>query len=237
MAPRPVTGRSQKPPWYKTTAGQTIAAIGALVLVLATVILVNNARTTAREREQTQESLESYTDQVRALLQEVTGPATEMVAASQTAPENLRATARGWRESLVGAQTQAAQLLPPEEATSSGDLFNQSINLFTSAADTFATAAGLEGEQQTNLLAAAGAQVLSASQVWDAAVGLLDDAREDNDMRPSGLRSPTAAPPSGMDQPGAETTIPIEPDDAGGDDAGGGGNGGGGGGGDQGDGA
>lgn len=231
MAPRPVTGKTQKPPWYKTTAGQTIAAIGTLLLLLFIAIWVNNARTASREREQTQESLESYTDQVRAILQDVTGPASEMAAATQAPPEDLRATARGWSEALVGAQTQAAQLIAPEDAGPSTELFAQSINLFRSAAETFVTAAGLEGQQQTNLLGAAGAQVASASQVWDAGVGLLDTAREDNEMRPSGLRSPTAAPPTGMEQPEAEATIPIETDDAGGD-AGGGDGGGGAGGGD-----
>lgn len=236
MAPRPATGKPRKPPWYKTTAGQTMAAIGTMILVLLILIGVNNARTESREREQTEQSFESYTDQVRALLQSITGPASEMAAATQTPPENLKRAATGWSEAFTGAQTQVVQLLAPEGASASSELFAQSMSLFASAANTFATAADLEGQQRTELLAAASAQVGSAAQVWSAGVTVLDDARGDNDMSPSGLRSPTEAPPSGMQTPSAETTIPVDPDDAG-DDAGDGGGGGDGGGSNQDDGS
>ncbi len=219
MAPRPVTGKTQKPPWYKTTAGQTLAAISAMVLVLLIVMLVNNARTASQEREATERSFKAYTDQVRGVLQSITDPASQMAAAIQNPPEDLRATARGWSEDLVAAQAQVGQLAAPEGASASSELFAQSMNLFRSAADTFATAAGLEGRQRSALLAAAAAQVASASQVWDAAVTVLDEAREANDLSPSGLRSPTAGPPSGAQTPAAQVTIPAG-DDAG-DDAGG----------------
>ncbi len=239
MAPRPVTGKPRKPPWYKTTAGQTIAAIGTMILVLLILIAVNNARTESRDREQIEQSFETYTDQVRALLQSITGPASEMAAATQAPPENLERAAKDWTEAFTGAQTQVVQLLAPEGASASSELFAQSMSLFASAANTFATAADLEGQQRTELLAAASAQVGSAAQVWSAGVTVLDDARDDNDLSPSGLRSPTEAPPSGMQTPSVETTIPVDPEDAGdaGDDAGDGGGGGDGGGSNQDDGS
>lgn len=229
MAPRPAPGKAQKPPWYKTTAGQTIAAISAMILVLVILVSVNNARTEARERDQLESSYDAYTDQARSLLQNITGPASEMAAAAQTAPEDLAASAKDWNEAFVGAQTQVSQLLPPEDASASHELFAQSMGLFASAANTFTAAAELEGDQQTELLTAASAQVSAASQVWSAGVTVLDEALDANDLPPSGLRSPTEAPPSGMPTPEAEATVPVEPDDAG-DDAGAGddGNGGGG---------
>lgn len=220
MAPRPVTGKTKKPPWYKTTAGQTLAAITAMVLVLLIVISVNNARTASQEREATEQSFKAYTDQVRGVLESITDPASEMAAATQDPPEDLKAKAKGWSEDLVGGQAQLAQLSPPEGATASAELFAQSVNLFKTAADTFTTAAGLEGEQRPALLTAAGAQVASASQVWDAAVTVLDEARDANDLSPSGLRSPIAAPPSAAETPSAQVTIPAG-DDAGDEDAGG----------------
>lgn len=244
MAPRPAAGKPRKPPWYKTTAGQTIAAIGTMLLILFVLIAVNNARTESREREQVEQSFETYTEQVRALLQSITGPASEMAAATQAPPENLKQAADDWTQAFTGAQTQVAQLLAPDGASASSDLFGQSMSLFASAANTFATAADLEGQERTGVLGAASAQVASAAQVWTAAVTVLDDARDDNELSPSGLRSPTEAPASGMETPSAEATIPVETEDApaegdegAGDESGGGGGGGNGGGSNQGDGS
>lgn len=239
MAPRPALGKTQKPPWYKTTAGQTIAAISAMILVLVIIVAVNNARTEAREREQLEQSFDTYTDQVRTLLQSISEPASEMAAAGQAPPENLTRAAETWSEDFLAAQTQVAQLVPPEGASASMDLFAQSLSLFASAANTFTTAAEAEGDPRTDLLAAASAQVASAAQVWTAGVTVLDQALDANELPPSGVRSPTEAAAPEMPAPEAEATIPVEPDDAGdggagGDDPetggndGGGGNGGGG---------
>lgn len=224
MAPRPAMGpKPQKQPWYKTTAGLTIAAIGTMVLVLVILVSVNNARTENREREALVSSYEDYSDRVRALLQQVTGSASEMAAATQTPPEDLKAAASKWTETFVGGQTQVSALLPPEGATTSHHLFAQSMSLFASAASTFTSAADAEGAAQGQLLAAAASQVQSASTVWDAGVTALDEARDDNDLSPSGLRSPTEAPASGMPTPAAEATVPVESDDDGGGSGGDGG--------------
>lgn len=225
-APRPVTGKTQKPPWYKTTAGQTIAAISVMVLVLVILISVNNARTESQERASTERSFETFTEQLRGVLQSITGPASEMAAATQAPPDDLRAEARNWSEDLGEAQSRAGQLQLqiPEGASAAGDLFAQSMALFKTAADTFATAAGLEGEERTQVLGVAAGQVAAASQVWEAAVTVLDEARDANDLAPSGLRSPTDAPPSATPTPAPtpEATVPVGDDGADGD----GGNGG-----------
>ena len=213
-APRPAIGpKIQKPPWYKTTAGLTIAAIGSMVLLLVILVSVNNARNASQEREQLETSYEAYSDRVRALLQQVTGSASEMAAAAQAPPEDLADAASKWTETFVGGQTQVSQLLPPEGATSSHHLFAQSMSLFSSAASTFTSAAEASGAEREQLLAAASSQVSSAASVWEAGVTVLDEARDDNDLSPSGLRSPTEAPPSGMPTPAAEATIPVESED------------------------
>lgn len=239
MAPRPAAGKPQKPPWYKTTAGQTIAAISAMLLVLVILVSVNNARTESRERELLESSFDTYNEQARTLLQSITTPASEMAAAAQAPPEDLKGSAKEWTQAFVGAQTQVSQLVPPEDASASHDLFAQSMSLFSSAASTYTAAADLEGDQQTQLLAAASSQVSAAAQVWSAGVTVLDEALDTNELPPSGLRSPTEAPPSEMPPPQPETTgaesedhvdepgAHSEDEGAGGDDGGNGGGGGG----------
>lgn len=223
MAPRPAAARTRKPPWYKTTAGQTIAAVSLMVAAIFILVLVNNARSEAQQQEQAQQSLESYSDQVRGLLQQVTAPASEMTAVATAAPDDLAADAGRWSEAFTSAQAGATAFSAPAAAAASQDLFLQSIQLYQGAADTFGVAAGLEGKQQTELIGAATAQAASAASVWDAAVAVLDDARDEVDLGPSGIRSPAAAPPTGVETPGSPTaTIPIEPEDADGGGAGGG---------------
>ncbi len=226
MAPRPV-GRTQKPPWYKTTAGQAIAGITVLIAIVVGLALVNNARSAAQEKELAQETLENYTDQVRALLQRVTAPASELAAVPSAAPEDLADKAKEWSDNFAAAQTEVAQFIAPDEASASRDLFLQSLQLYKNAADTMGVAAGLEGEDQTELIATATTQVTSASAIWDSAVAVLDDARDEAEIAPSGIRSPTAAPPSGAQTPPAPSvTVPVEPGDNGGDGGGKGGKGG-----------
>ena len=216
MAPRPVSSRALKPPWYKTTAGQSIAAITTLILIVIVLVMVNNSRDAAAEREQAQESLENYTDQVRALLQRITPPASEMNSAPTAPPEDLKAKAEEWSTSFTAAQTEVGQFVAPPEATSSRDLFLEAMRLFAAAGDTMQVAAELEGEQQTRLLTTAGGQLTSASGVWDAAVAVLDDARDEADLSASGIRSPTMAPDAAAPTPAAGATIPVETDQGGG---------------------
>lgn len=226
MAPRPTTGRTQKPPWYKTTAGQTIAAISVLVLLVVILVMVNNARQEAQEKERAQETLENYTEQIKALQTRISEPATEMAAVVTTPSEDLAADAKEWTTVFTAAQAETAQFFAPEEATASGQLFTQSINLFKAAAETLAVAADLEGEQQQQLISAASTEVQSAAGVWDAAVSVLDEARDEVDLGASGISSPISmTPPT---EPSVETpdsssaTIPVTPPAGGGGGDGGG---------------
>ena len=212
-----------KPPWYKTTAGQSIAAIATLILLVVVLVVVNNSRDAAAEKEQTQEVLENYTDQVRALLQRITPPASEMSTAPTAPPEDLKDKAEEWSTTFTAAQTEVSQFASPPEAGSSRDLFLEAMRLFAAAGETMAVAADLEGEQQTRLLTTAGGQVTSASGVWDAAVAVLDDARDEADLSASGIRPPTMAPGAAAPTPAPGATVPLDTDGSG---QGGGGKGG-----------
>ena len=227
MAPRPVTGRAQKVPWYKTTKGQTIAAISALILVVVGLAMFSNARKEADERAQAQKTLENYTDQVDALQERISQAATEMAAAAASPTEDFEADLEGWTTTFTGAQAETAQFFAPEEASASSQLFTQSINLLKVAAETLVVAAELEGKEQQNLISAVSTQVQTASGVWDAGVTVLDQARDEAELGASGVSSPVSATqpaiqatPGAVSTPGASATIPVSP--------GGGGKGGGG---------
>ena len=233
MAPRPVTGRAQKVPWYKTTKGQTIAAISALILVVVGLAMFSNAKKEADQRAQAQETLENYTDQVNALQQRISQAATEMAAAAASPTEPLEAAdVKEWTTTFTGAQAETAQFFAPEEATASSQLFTQSINLFKAAAETLTVAAGLEGKEQQDLISAVSTQVQSASGVWDAGVSVMDDARDEVELSASGVASPVSntqpaiqATPGATSTPGASATIPVSPGGGGGGKGDGGGKG------------
>lgn len=214
MAPRPATGRAQKLPWYKTTKGQTIAAISALILVVVGLAMFSNSRKEAAERQQAETALEEYTEQVKALQTRIALPATEMAGIAAGVPEDLASDAEEWNTAFTEAQVEASQLFAPEGASASGQLFTQSINLFKVAAETLAVAAGLEGKQQQDLVSAASTQVQSASGVWDAGVAVLDDARDEAELGAAGIASPVSATePAVQATPDSPTaTIPVEPE-------------------------
>lgn len=216
MAPRPVTGRAQKAPWYKTTRGQTLAAISTLILLVLILAWAGNAKKEADEREQAQETLENYTDQIEALQQRIAQPATEMSAITTSPPEDLADAAEEWTTTFTGAQAETSQFFAPEGATASGQLYTQSINLFKTAAETLTVAAGLEGKQQQDLISAVSTQVQTAAGVWDAATTVLDEARDEVDLGASAVGSPISTTPANVQTPATSATIPVTPGGGGG---------------------
>lgn len=231
QAPRPVTSRSTRKRWYQTTAGQSIAAIAALIAIVLGLVLWNNARSASEEQELLQRSLDNFTDQMQALLQTVTPPASELSQATQSPaddlPEGFKEDAQGWRDAFTAAQTQAAQFPPAEGTSTVQGLIGQSLSLYRGAAEVMVQAADLEGEAATNLVTVATSQVASADAVWLAAVEVLDAAREDAELDASGVRAPSEAQPS-AEQPAPSATLPVappEPEDDASAGAGGGGGG------------
>ena len=213
-----------------------MAAIAALIAIVLGLVLWNNARNASEERELRQQSLENFTDQMKALLQTVTPPASALSEATQTPaddlPEDLKEDAQGWRDAFTAAQTQAAQFPPAEGTSTVQGLVGQSLSLYRGAAEIMAQAADLEGDAATSLVTVATSQVASADSVWLAAVDVLDAARDDAELNASGVRAPSEAPPTG-EQPAPSATVPVtppEPEDDATTGGGGGGKSGGGGG-------
>ncbi|HET7483693.1 MAG TPA: hypothetical protein VFK89_12630, partial [Actinomycetota bacterium] len=132
-APRP-TSVTRKPPWYRTTGGLTVAGLGLLVLLIFGAWLIANTKAHNRDVESKKKALETYTEDVRAAVQSLTQPVTEMTAAAQQMPDDLKKKAQAWQEAITATQTSFGQKVAPGDAVSAQTLFQQAIQSFTFAA-------------------------------------------------------------------------------------------------------
>ena len=230
-APRP-TAVARRRPWYQTTRGRTWGSIAALAVIGLIAWAVTNQSSEASRLEERQEALDTYTGQVRTVLQTLTPPVGEMAGASTIPPEELAATAKAWDKGFSGAQKALSQANPPTDVQPVNALLLRSILMYVQAADTYELVPELEGDAREKLLSQAGVQVQNADAVFASAVAVLDQARLDADLSASNLESPsTSAPPAGPETtPGTETQTDTETIGGGGGGGSGGGSKGGGGG-------
>lgn len=189
--------------------------IGGIFLVVAigvVVWLVVSAQDRAKQFEEEQSVLESYTTSLQGVLQGAAGPASEMIAVT-TLPEGddleqLAEDAETWATDLQGAQAVIQQQPAPGEVRSIHLLFGESLQLYVSAAQTFALVPDAEGRLQEQLFVRATAQRDSAGRVMEGAIGALDEMRREKELSASGLQSPTELPPP---TPEAEVEVTPEP--------------------------
>ena len=220
-APRPVVQSRRRPAWYRTGPGRALAGIVVIVLIGGIIAAIATSQSDSGSSEAGQEALDDYTGEIRGILQGMRA-ATGAMSTAPTSLEDSRDTAAlaenaaGWAKALKAAEVGVTSGLPPPSARSANQLFLQSVLLYQGAAKTYRTATEIDGAPQADVLARAGEQRDSASQVWLTATELLDAERANADLRPSALLPPSLPAPTGA-QPGA-----------------GGGNGGGNGAGDQG---
>lgn len=222
--PRPQAS-VRKPPWYKTTAGLSILAIGSLIALIVIVVLVVNVRSDSREAAQREEELENYTSQVETLVQEITEPASGVAGAAAGAASGAQPPqdAGAWVTAFDDAQTQLFQLVAPQGVAAANTVFQQSVLMYRAAAKNFELAADAEGPLANELQTQAATLAGSASALWESAKAVLDDAREEAGLAPSGIRSPSepgAAQPQPQQSPGSEVTIPPSEGGGGGDGGG-----------------
>ena len=214
-----------------------MAAVVALAIIGTLAWVASNQRNDARELEERQAALDEYTGQVRTVLQALAGPVGEMTtSAPSLPPAQLAAKVKQWNEGFSAAQTALSQTNPPPELQPVNALLLRSILMYVSAADTYELVPDVDGPGQKKLVTQAGIQVQNADGVFVGAIAVLDTAREEAELRISGLEAPSAAaPPAGpQPTPGAEgssgTNIDTGEGGGGGGGAGGGGKGGAGGG-------
>jgi hypothetical protein len=204
-APRPVVSPRGPRRWYRSPAGRAVAAIIAVALLGGVVAAVVGARSGAAELEQRQDALRSFTGEVRVALQSIrvaTGDMSEapVTASDPRALEGLRASAEGWARTLQEAQGNLVGLTPAPGANSAQRLFVQSTQLYAGAAKTYALVPRIEGDLRDGLLTRAAEQRDLAAGIWEEATRLLDLERNEADLGPSALSSPSvpaaAAPPT-----------------------------------------
>ena len=211
-APPPRVAARAHVPWHRKPGGRVAAAIAVVLIValiggvIAAVTQEDPAAVAARD------VLENYTNQIRAFTEQVEGPATAMAAAPQTPDQEgfdtLADDAQAWMQELEMAQLALAQQQPPDEARRAGEVFGHAVSLYVSAARTFSSAPRASGRLRARILQSAAEQRDHATALWASGTGIIDDARAEVDLAPSGLRLPAeAGPPQPQELPNPENGV------------------------------
>jgi hypothetical protein len=108
--------------------------------------------------------------------------------------ETLNEDATGWVKDINDVR-QDQGLQAPEGLTSLPALFDQAVGLYANAATSYQVVTSIDEEQRGEILATAQYQLGSAGGVWQAGVGILDEARAEEGLDPSGIGPPNAAVP------------------------------------------
>lgn len=242
-APRPNVGGRKDHQWYHSPLNVGVVIIFGLVAIGILIALIVDIRSEASDKDARKEALETYTDNVRGPLELAASPASQMSLIGTTPRgkdlEDLDKDAEGWVTELQEAQTQLAQTFPDPSTAGVNQLFNESIALYISAANTLATLPDIEDDELRQEIFNQAATVRdTASAVFESAITVLDQLRDDVGIGTSGIRAPIAQPPA-MEDPAADPGAELEsgeetvviPGDEGGDggkegDAEGGGGGG-----------
>lgn len=221
-APRPVVASRTKRAWYRSQTGIALLGILAIIAIGVTVVLIQNTQEAAAELDKRQEALDSYTNEIKTVLQTLRPAAGAMAAAPPALEDDKQATeledsAAGWSKAIEQAQTSFAEVAPPgpllelePSVQNINNLYAQSIGIYLSAARTYELAATTDPKSQADALAAATTQRGQASAVWTEATALLDKRRAGADIDPSGLTAPDAAAPSGAPPGDLPTGFPTE---------------------------
>ncbi|MDP9222650.1 MAG: hypothetical protein M3P18_02130 [Actinomycetota bacterium] len=195
-APRGAYAARPHTAWYRTMAGRVIAAL-VLVIVLAAITAVVQARSNPGDLTGRQNALDQYTGDVRALLQAITPPA----VAEDGVPNKLSARSAGalkkksarWVTQLGKAQQTLSQMAPPTPATQNATImFLESVQLYTQAANIYKLAPATSPPAQVKILASGASLRDQATALWQQGTNMLDQARSAAQMSPSQLRIPTA---------------------------------------------
>jgi hypothetical protein len=164
-----------------------------VAILLLVLWLVKNSRDTAAALEQKQETLEEFTSEISTLQQSVAPPAAEMVVATVDTP-NLKAETNRWIKAFSAARDDFTQenLTAPSGLDVGHRMFFQSVLQYIAAAETYKLAADLEGDLQSRAIERANAQVAASDGIWQSAITLLDQERQEAELGASGLTSPSA---------------------------------------------
>jgi hypothetical protein len=194
-APRPAPAPGRGLPWYHTNGGRLAIGIGIAVVVGFVWWAISTAQANADRLEARQETLQEYTGQIRSVSQAITEAAGDMAAVPPTpddaALKDLAGSSRRWSKAFTDAQGPLIQSFPPNPTLQRANgLFQQSLQLYDSAARTYGLVPRAEGKLRTDLLARAAAQRDQAAALWGSAVASVDAARAAAEMDASGVPVP-----------------------------------------------
>ena len=191
-APRTIAPPRRKLPWWRTRTARIWFAVAAVAILLLVLWLVKNSRDTAAALEQKQETLEEFTSEISTLQQSVAPPAAEMVVATVDTP-NLKAETNRWIKAFSAARDDFTQenLTAPSGLDVGHRMFFQSVLQYIAAAETYKLAADLEGDLQSRAIERANAQVAASDGIWQSAITLLDQERQEAEFGASGLTVPS----------------------------------------------
>lgn len=203
QAPRPQGGYQRHVPWYRTSGGRVGVAVGLVLLigVVGGVIAAVTGEDPVDVGAQNQ--AQDFTSQVANHLQS-TSEAGAAIAAAPTDTEadgfeTLAEDATSWSGDFEAAQLTLAQQPQGGDLQTASQLFQESLLLYSAAAKTYALAPDADGKLADSILERAGAQRDLATTIWRDALNLLDRARGEADLAPSGLRSPVEQVPDAGD--------------------------------------
>jgi hypothetical protein len=216
-APRPAPAPGRHLPWYHTNAGRLAIGLGIALVVGLVWWAISTAQSRADRLEARQETLQEHTGQIRAVSQAITQPAGDMAAVPPTpgdpALKGLAESSDRWAKALTDAQKTLVESFPPNQTLQRANaLFQQSLQLYDSAARTYGLVPRAQGRLQTELLARAAAQRDQAAALWGTAVAFVDAARASAEMDASGI----AVPGSEAQQQPAELPTPAPDETEGG---------------------
>ena len=198
-APRVITARRTYTPWYQTAAGRVAAAIVVVALLAGVGTAIAQINAAGDRRDARQDALNEFTRTIDGLRLDLGSPVSQMASVARTPSKEVLKTltkdATGWVKAINDVKDETKGLQGPEGLTSLPALFDQAIGLYANAATSYQVVPGLPEGDRAELLATAQYQLGSAGGVWQAGVGILDEARAEEGLDPSGLSPPGAPVP------------------------------------------
>ena len=188
----------EKPRWYQTTQGLVIAGAIGIVLVIVGLWWVSQSRQKAQERADERKAVETFTDDVEALTEQLSKPATGIAGAASLDDEELAKQAQEWKADLTSAQTALSQSLPPEGLDPVGGLLSQALLLYGQSVEQYELLPELEGNVRDQLSGKAAGSFQAANNIIASAIQLIDAERDELGLDASGLTAPAAGPPPEM---------------------------------------
>lgn len=201
-APRPSYGGNKKARWYQTTAGLVIGFLIAATVIVFVWWWVADSRSDAQALETRQADLQSYTSNLRAVMQTLTPLASELGTAATLKDDELPKKAKEWKNQLAEVQTTLSTAVPPPELAPLSGLLAQSLSLYGQSIEQYELLPDLEGKTRDEISAKATASLSAGNTILTAVIQLLDAERQDADLSVSELTVPGAQ---------EEITTPTEP--------------------------